>query len=96
MRKWKMLFCRKKKNIPKVKYVHPARTLEMKEPIEGIINQLNSAILIARKMQSDNCEVETFKMYKKMLHETWLGVAEYYNEVNCVDLEYYCDRRFVS
>lgn len=96
MKKWKMLFCRKKKNIPKVKYVHPARTLEMKEPIDNIINQLNSAILIARKMQVDNCEVETFKMYKKMLHETWLGVAEYYNEVNGVDLENCCDRRFVS
>ena len=96
MKKWKMLFCRKKKNISKVKYVHPAQNLEMKEPIDNIINQLNSAILIARKMQVDNCEVETFKMYKKMLHEKWLGVAEYYNEVNGVDLENCCDRRFVS
>ena len=96
MRKWKMLFCRKKKNMPIVRYVHPVQTLEMKEPIDNIINQLNSAILIARKMQVDNCEVETFKMYKKMLHETWLGVAEYYNEVNGVDLENCCDRRFVS
>lgn len=96
MKKWKMLFCRKKKNMPIVRYVHPVQTLEMKEPIDNIINQLNSAILIARKMQVDNCEVETFKMYKKMLHETWLGVAEYYNEVNGVNLENCCDRRFVS
>ena len=95
MRKWRMLFCRKKKNMPMVKYVHPAHTLEMKEPIEGIINQLNSAILIARKMQVDNCEVETFKMYKKMLHETWLGVAEYYNIINHIDLEQLADKRFI-
>lgn len=87
-----MLFCRKKRNELKVRYVHPIHTLEMKEPIDNIISQLNSAILIAQKMQVDNCEVERFKMYKRMLHETWLGVAEYYNEVNGVDLENYCDK----
>lgn len=96
MKRWKILFCRKKKDVSKVKYVHPAQTLEMKEPIDNIVNQLNFAILIAKKMQVDNCEVERFKMYKKMLHETWLGVAEYYNVVNGVDLENCCDVRLVS
>ena len=90
-----MLFCKKKKNVPKLKYVHPARTLEMKEPIDNIINQLNSAILIAQKMQVDNCEVERFKMYKKMFHEMWLGVAEYYNAINNIDLEQYNGQRIV-
>lgn len=96
MRKWKMLFCRKKKSKPKVMYVHPVHTSEMKEPIESIINQLNYAILIAKKMQVNNCEAERFKMYKRMLHEIWLGVAEYYNMINNIDLEQYADERIFS
>ena len=95
MRKWKMLFCRKKRGESKVRYVHPIHTLEMKEPIDNIISQLNSAILIAQKMQVDNCEVERFKMYKRMLHETWLGVAEYYNIINHIDLEQLTDKRLI-
>lgn len=92
MKRWKMLFCRKKKVVPTVKYVHPTQNVELKESIDGIISQLNAAVLIAKKMQTENCEVETFKMYKKMFHETWLGVAEYYNVVNGFSLECCCDR----
>lgn len=96
MRNWKTLFFREKKIKPKVRYVHPVHTLETKEPIENIIFQLNHAILIAKKMQVNNCEIERFKMYKRMLHETWLGVAEYYNVINSIELEQHTDERVIS
>lgn len=96
MKRIKVLFCKKKKAAPEIRYVHPTQNVELKESIDGIINQLNAAILIAKKMQIDNCEVEIFKMYKKMFHETWLGVAKYYNVVNCFDLENCSNIRHMS
>lgn len=78
-----------------VKYIHPRQIAGLCDSIDKIQQQLYAVILITEKMNVENCEVERFKMYKKMFHEMWLGVAVYYNVINNIDLEQYNDERII-
>lgn len=81
---------------PMTKYIHPAHINGMCDNIDSIVEQLNAAVVIAKKMKSNSCEVGQFKMYKKMFHELWLGVAEYYNAINNVDIKSNSDGKYIS
>ena len=90
--KWiKTIFCKKKKCVnginSSVNYIHPAQIEGMYNDIDNIIQQLGAAIVVAGKMKVNNCEVERFKMYKKMFHELWIGIAEPYNNINAINVE---------
>lgn len=97
MKLFKNLLIRRKV-VPKgvTRYIHPTQMENMIVSANKIISQLNAAIVIMEKMKVNSCEVEQFKMYKKMFHETWLGVAEYYNVINGIDVEKYSDKRYIS
>ena len=97
MKLFKNLLIRRKV-VPKsaTRYIHPTQMENVIVSADKIISQLNAAIVILEKMKVNSCEVEQFKMYKKMFHETWLGVAEHYNVINSIDMEKYSDRRYIS
>ena len=59
---------------------------EVAGAIDKIIIHLNAAMIIAEKMKSEH-DVQKFQRYKKIFHETWLGVAEHYNVINQIDVE---------
>lgn len=85
-----------KEERPMTKYIHPAHVNGMCDDIDSIVEQLNAAVVVAKKMKSNSCEVETFRMYKKMFHELWLGVAEYYNNINKIDVNSNSDGNYIS
>ena len=97
MKLFKNLLIRKRV-VPKsaTRYIHPTQMENMIVSADKIISQLNAAIVILEKMKVKSCEVEQFKMYKKMFHETWLGVAEHYNVIKGVDVEKCSDKRYIS
>lgn len=95
MKLFKRLFKIGNRTASDVKYIHPRQINEVYSSIDSIQRQLSAAILITEKMNVENCEVERFKMYRKMFHEMWLGVAEHYNVINNVDLEQYNNERIV-
>lgn len=77
-------------------YIHPHQVDKMVENTDEIIQQLNAAIVVAGMMKQNSCEVEQFKMYKKMFHELWLGIAEQYNYINSVDIGKYSDEKYIA
>lgn len=97
MKLFKNLLIRRKV-VPKrvTRYIHPTQMENMIVSADKIISQLSAAIVIMGKMKVNSCEVEQFKMYKKMFHETWLGVAEHYNTINNIDTEKCSDKRYIS
>ena len=80
----------------KIKYIHPHQIDGVVENLDEIIQQLNAAIVIAGKAKRNSCEVGQFKMYKKIFHELWLGVAEYYNYINSIDVESNSDEKYIA
>lgn len=78
-----------------IRYIHPLKINDIHESVDNIVEQLTAAIAIAKKMKAGSCETETFKMYKKMFHDAWLGIAEHYNAINAVDIEKYSDDRYI-
>lgn len=88
----------RRKRVPKsaTKYIHPTQISDVMMSTDRIISQLSAAIVIMEKMKANSCEVEQFRMYKKMFHELWVGIAEYYNVINNIDIEKCSDERYIS
>lgn len=85
-----------KEEKPMTKYIHPTHVNGMCDDIDNIVEQLNAAVVIAKRMKVNSCETEKFKMYKKMFHELWLGVAKYYNNINNVDVNLNSDGIYID
>lgn len=96
MKLFKRLKYKKYKPEAVIKYIHPTRIDGFNQNIDKIVEQLNAASLIARKMKTNNCEVSRFNMYKNMFHELWVGVAEQYNNINTIDINKNSDEIYIE
>lgn len=85
--------CQPKKTI---KYIHPAKIDGFNQNVDEIVEQLNAASLIARKMKTNSCETSRFNMYKNMFHELWVGVAKQYNQINRIDIDKNSDEIYIE
>lgn len=84
---YKKLFEKRNKHKKVSQRINMSQVSGVTVALNNIITDLSAAVILTEKMKADDCDIQTFQRYKKIFHETWLGVAEHYNVINKIDME---------